>query len=672
MWLINTTTLQLESFVSCPKGQYAILSHTWEEEELDFDTFKQGQGRNKKGFQKITYCCQQARSESLAYAWIDTCCIDKRSSTELSEAINSMYSWYAQSAICYAYLTDVSLSIPPEANLLEQSRWFTRGWTLQELLAPSKLNFYSDDWCLIGSRTALSAHILSATQIDKELLIGSNKITDYSVAQRMSWAAKRITTRSEDSAYCLLGIFNVNMPLMYGEGSKSFLRLQHAIIQQSDDESIFAWTGVELDGSGMLAKSPANFANAANIIQMTSGITTRPYSITNHGLEIELQLFPYQMNTYLAPLRCYDALQDLHHKQLAIFLCRTTSDRQYQRIVVDGIDLRSARHWSATKSCTRVLYVPENARLTLSPHGGLPIIQVHRTDKHELGFCDKGLSGVTAGNGTEEDVQLLNYCVSRAFTLSREPIRYDAQARLTAKGVLTENGFHLHCPQQLRHCNVVLSNFRDGIACCFCKDGVAGPVLEMRVGFNVDFEPVCILATRLGMERPSDLIYPRRRKSETLWSFKCTSFDEDLDYNKIVDSQVQQNLKNRSLLILRGDRVKGLIAINDLSSSSLGISDWYSRHTKLAVYMIPVSEVSENRQGLAWKVYVRFHKPYKSSNHVRGLYEICKFVMPWVVLLAISLVSIFFLCRTRSQLAINQFLLVAVLLIYFKELLKYT
>lgn len=284
MWLINTETLVLEPFQACPSDTYAILSHTWgsDAEELNFDEFRAGKGRQKSGFRKIWMCCEQAQKDNLKYAWVDTCCIDKRSSTELSEAINSMFSWYASARVCYAYLADINRYDPlipqndPQSFL--NSYYYSRGWTLQELIAPRSVFFYTRGWQLIGERSDLADDLHNITGIATDVLKLQRSFLDCSIAQRMSWASKRQTTRVEDGAYCLIGLFNVNMPLLYGEGSKAFLRLQQQIIEQSDDETIFAWTGVAEDGSGLLAPNPAHFSDAMNIqrkVEVAKDLRTR-------------------------------------------------------------------------------------------------------------------------------------------------------------------------------------------------------------------------------------------------------------------------------------------------------------------------------------------------------------------------------------------------------------
>ncbi|KAH6900806.1 heterokaryon incompatibility protein-domain-containing protein [Thelonectria olida] len=202
---------------------YAILSHTWGIEEVTLKDLEAGDWKDRQdkreGHEKITGCCAAAAAEGFGYAWIDTCCIDKTSSAELSEAINSMFRWYHESAICYAYLRDVDSAQDPNSpdSDFSKSRWFTRGWTLQELLAPTEIVFLGRDWGEIGTKNTLQGAITKITRISSAAL-EDRSFTNYSVAQKMSWAAGRCTTRPEDEAYCLLGLFDVNMPLLYGEG----------------------------------------------------------------------------------------------------------------------------------------------------------------------------------------------------------------------------------------------------------------------------------------------------------------------------------------------------------------------------------------------------------------------------------------------------------------------
>ncbi|KAI8943839.1 hypothetical protein NX059_001812 [Plenodomus lindquistii] len=215
--------------------EYAILSHTWKhgEEVTFYDLESLGQeadigAQRKEGYQKIRFCAQQAKKDGLSYFWIDTCCIDKSNSTELQEAINSMFRWYQNAKICYVYLTDVKDGASggdgdDKVEALKKSRWFTRGWTLQELLAPSSVDFFSSDGMKLGTKESLKDVVHQITRLPVEALTGRS-LSTFRINDRFSWAQDRQTTRGEDSAYCLLGIFGIYMPLIYGEGRENALR----------------------------------------------------------------------------------------------------------------------------------------------------------------------------------------------------------------------------------------------------------------------------------------------------------------------------------------------------------------------------------------------------------------------------------------------------------------
>lgn len=399
MWLLNVNTKQLECFNADETPDYAILSHTWGEDEVTFDDVRQGCGQNKNGWHKLEFVCHQAAEGGLQYAWVDTCCIDKSSSAELSEAINSMFRWYHGAQACYALLSDVLLpsaghgrpngerlfpnsfnghaahgsaplrmrdggveeseevtsrmSLPSYEDSrhflmasdvdfircygwLARSSWFCRGWTLQEMIAPKEVYFFDKAWNMLGLRTPMAAFLSRITRIDGRVLTWSRRplrpwrkgqsdysglqdtvaitmstlravLDSFSVAQRMSWAAGRVTTRLEDEAYCLLGMFDVNMPMVYGEGRRAFLRLQEQIIQTSTDHSIFAWRIVldsDVDPSRILATSPEAFMGARDIVTWDPRRVTAPFNVTNAGLKITLPLLRTRPNCCLAILNC--------------------------------------------------------------------------------------------------------------------------------------------------------------------------------------------------------------------------------------------------------------------------------------------------------------------------------------------------------------------------------
>ncbi|KAB5559511.1 heterokaryon incompatibility protein-domain-containing protein [Coniochaeta sp. 2T2.1] len=248
MRLINTKTLELELFDSDDYGdrpRYAILSHRWGREEVTYKDFSNLTPllRSKQGFKfaKILKACETALAVyQLQYLWVDSCCIDKSSSAELSEAINRMFEWYRRSKVCITHLADVTHD---DGESLRKSDWFRRGWTLQELLAPDFVDLFDKDWTKLGGRASMTGVLSEITRIPADIL-SRGKDHDYdwrlmhSVAAKMSWASRRRTTRPEDVAYCLMGLFDVTMPLLYGEGFRAFERLKEAIVKHTNDMSI--------------------------------------------------------------------------------------------------------------------------------------------------------------------------------------------------------------------------------------------------------------------------------------------------------------------------------------------------------------------------------------------------------------------------------------------------
>ncbi|KAI0884286.1 HET-domain-containing protein [Annulohypoxylon maeteangense] len=334
MRLLNVHTGLLEEFFdieTTPK--YAILSHTWNKEEVTLQDLE-GEGyKSKLGYKKIEGCCHQAIEDEYDYIWVDTCCIDKKSLTELSEAINSMYEWYSKSAICYVYLADVNVDAIGQvhSSLLERCRWFSRGWTLQELLAPRELVFFDQHWRAFGSVSRTSrdsdipdiASLLPAiTKIDGRVLRERHLIHRATAAERFSWAAHRKTTRKEDMAYCLLGLLGVNMPLLYGEGERAFTRLQQEYIRQYNDPTLLLW-GFRIPCQNLFWRSTSEWA-LAPVVSLFSGFSSPPkfeknnilsrFSCTNNGIEIELLLIDLGRNIQLA---CFGTSADfpIYHRK---------------------------------------------------------------------------------------------------------------------------------------------------------------------------------------------------------------------------------------------------------------------------------------------------------------------------------------------------------------------
>ena len=284
MRLLNTLTFDFQEFDH--RGEqmppYAILSHVWSQREQTYAEIKEiassknqrrwwkrGNDREQGISQKLVEFCKVSASLGYDWCWADTCCINKESSAELSEAINSMFEWYSKSSVCITYLHDVD-GFPyrdgnPTTNAeFRASKWFTRGWTLQELIAPAAVLFANKTWHIIGSKVTLARPLASITDIGVEFLINPGAFTTASVFRRFFWARKRQTTRVEDRAYSLLGIFGVNMPTIYGEGEKAFMRLQEEILKVSSDQTLFAWGltrqfALFKSAPGLLAPDPTVF-----------------------------------------------------------------------------------------------------------------------------------------------------------------------------------------------------------------------------------------------------------------------------------------------------------------------------------------------------------------------------------------------------------------------------
>ncbi|KAK5690560.1 hypothetical protein LTR97_012113 [Elasticomyces elasticus] len=388
MWLIDCRTYKLKSFYDSNIPSYAILSHTWEDDELTFQGIQHPESSTWPSFEKVRQTCRLALEDGLDYTWIDTCCIDKSSSAELSEAINSMFEWYHAAWVCYVLLSDfegtngltaVDIDNTNSAEGvagLARCRWFSRGWCLQELIgepvpiAPADLRFYNQDWVFLSTKHDLADQLSEITGITNSVLewawLGNRKIggpkshgredkslsllrgalRSCSIAQRMSWASKRKTTRLEDVAYSLLGIFDINMTLLYGEGTNAFVRLQQEIIKKSTDHSIFAWDHNNNDSDGLinrdarfLAIHPDRFWGGNMILD--GGYRDKPlvtgFEMTNAGLRITLPLI-YQPKTlglhyYMSHLvwgvlNC--SLKDDFTGPLAILLSKDPAGNTYE------------------------------------------------------------------------------------------------------------------------------------------------------------------------------------------------------------------------------------------------------------------------------------------------------------------------------------------------------
>jgi hypothetical protein len=364
MRLIRCRDLRLVDFYGEDIPPYAILSHTWGRGEVTYQDFDPVEASLMAGWYKIEKTCEVALQEGLEYAWIDTCCIDKSSSAELSEAINSMFQWYARSEICYVFLEDCVGEL--DAEELASSRWMYRGWTLQELIAPQTVVFFDRQWQRLSTRRELSEELNQLTGISREILEQDRENIDdlletIPICQKMSWACSRETTRVEDMAYCLMGLFGVNMPLLYGEGPKAFIRLQEEIIRHSNDLTIFAWEADTPEDAyeyasedlakrrrvaeteavrGVLALSPREF-EVAEMIEPTLNAISQEYTVTNKGIRISsISIQPVRNSSdFLMDLDCYDKKS---HSVKSIYI-RPIGGGVFVRVEPDELRSRSLR-----------------------------------------------------------------------------------------------------------------------------------------------------------------------------------------------------------------------------------------------------------------------------------------------------------------------------------------
>ncbi|EUC33050.1 hypothetical protein COCCADRAFT_37078 [Bipolaris zeicola 26-R-13] len=416
MRLIDTRTLELGWFNDNEIPAYAILSHTWGSDEVSHQeyvwinrarklsasslpaslsqneqhaqtslmlalemmirgnsgalsgTMSESDLMKRVGYSKIINAAEQARGQGCNYLWVDTCCIDKTSSAELQEAINSMYRWYRDAEVCIVYLSDIAKNHGDFRTASEiarcafaNSRWTQRGWTLQELIAPVVCRFYLQDWTLMGEKVEFLKELSDVTNIPVHILEDSRSLSEVSVAERMSWAAHRQSTRIEDVAYSLLGIFDIHMPLLYGEGEKAFIRLQEEVLKTTDDYSLFSWRANESRQStyrGLLARSPAEFQHCHSI-ERESVMSTFPIASTPIGLCVQLEFLPdaKDKSRVLAMIRSSNSMS----QRLAIALKYLDGGMQYAR--VDAGTLTAIDDWPTGQ--LKTIYVRQ--KLSIPP-----------------------------------------------------------------------------------------------------------------------------------------------------------------------------------------------------------------------------------------------------------------------------------------------------------------
>ncbi|KAH9855865.1 hypothetical protein C2E23DRAFT_554092 [Lenzites betulinus] len=361
--------------------------------------------------------CKVAREAGYELLWIDACCIDKSSSAELAEAINSMFEWYRLSDVCYAFLADVPHSDDPQKvySRFWDSRWHKRGWTLQELVAPDRVIFLTRTWTFLGTKSGLARTIEEVTGIDFDILIGRAPIDSVSVARRMAWAAERETTRLEDRAYSLLGIFGVHMAPIYGEGPNAFLRLQDEILRTVPDQTIFVWGRHTTSSPGLLASSPSSFEGSTDYrvmspVDFASKLRLRIEEVpplhavaTPQGIRIKLlcldvNKFPDIAGSIpdLQPLpekaSCRNCREKCTHMLLAILRCQDRdgdlvalplrrSPPDHEKGLYVGYEL-CPPHSGSWNGPTRMFFLPEVALAQLRAHRPLSAVDVSILHHH--------------------------------------------------------------------------------------------------------------------------------------------------------------------------------------------------------------------------------------------------------------------------------------------------
>ena len=627
MRLLCASTITLEEFPEDDVPDYAILSHTWGADEVTYQDYRNPSPkiRLSAGYRKLENCCAQAVADGFEYVWIDTCCIDKTSSAELSEAINSMYRWYREAKVCYAYLSDVTVAVHPPSLAkcvdFDKSRWFSRGWTLQELLAPSCVVFYDLNWVEIGTKSSLRVILQKVTGIDGSALLGRE--IEESVATIMSWSSKRRTTRTEDMAYSLMGLFNVKMPIIYGEGENAFMRLQQEIMQISSDQSIFAWRG---DGkeSGLLASSPAQFRDSGSVCVAPHHIPRSPYNMTHLGLRLQLSLIPRTgketvKGSFYGVIDC--CLQNVLG-YLTIIL-RQVSDDQYVRIESDKVLVQPYRpsddkhvrfiyvkqHKSTSTTWPRFRFilktepdqgnsyrcVETTASFTHSwqDHGNMRVLQRSISDKYRSAAIrfrsDLGKEFAVIFGWWEQAVWV-DLIEVDAFTDLKGALgcydRYDGSKR----GVVLKTFDQATLP--LAPTLIASASLRRG-----CVSGISGYIVHVKVqaggpspAFNLAPEPTRILMKYKFKVAYDDLLEPKGY-SPPVHPSECWSHDFKLGHEELV-VPFEEKAKFGVVLfdlhwpfvrvaIILGVRKSGVytdaIVVRDSQLSIKGIADLYQR-----------------------------------------------------------------------------------------------
>ncbi|KAI1787057.1 HET-domain-containing protein [Ganoderma leucocontextum] len=433
---------------------------------------------------KIRDACAVARANGYRYLWIDSCCIDKTSSSELSEAINSMYQWYARAEVCYAFLADVPANGDHQrkGSHFRRSRWFTRGWTLQELIAPMRVEFLAMDWTSIGSKRGLASLVSKITNVNYSALLLLEPLSEFSVAQRLSWASRRQTTRAEDRAYCLLGLFDIHMPALYGEGDRAFRRLQEEIMRRIPDQSLFAWSwnnaslglhtlrlqaeqrsgGLPCEAhnrqyggmdTSLLAPSLDLFVDCRTIravshedvvrrLQSYPDLHPADYDFTPHGIRTQLPVIPLSLYflgcaTEYAPVsRWYLLILGCEHRDLPGHLlgrvCHIpASGSAVQWLYCGRVTVSMSGSTKPSHSCELLPLLPAAVSQLRSPQIGLETVYIPHSDRTD------GVRAPGLGAALREPHETI-----RLVLLTKTPTHFPT-ITIEYRHTLSHNGRHL-------------------------------------------------------------------------------------------------------------------------------------------------------------------------------------------------------------------------------------
>lgn len=410
MLLLNVFTFLLREFTSSTPP-YATLSDFTEQIEASFEGSAYMQkGKGKERLTMIQRACGEARNAGSEWLWNFAACVDKRSSAAQSEAINSLAKIYRDCEYSIIYLADFDFKLVRDETMggaLAECRWVKNIWAIPQIIFAREAYFYSSDWSQIGTKRTILPLLSSIMGIDKPVLEDSDTVEDYSIARRMSWASDKTALRIEDYAYALLGLFNVSMPIIYGEGRRSFIKLQEEIIKDTDDFSLFAWDNPDVQQyTGLFAHSPAWFRRFRNGPKTPMRING-DLQIHCAGITIETSLYTAQDGSFLSlenqegsncciPLSQWNGCYVRKGSQLEWDLPKSMSLERRRVCIKRDVTARVSRKISGPERVVRV-DEPQCLEPTgIGPARGSssPVMAYNSDDR--MGSEDRGLTSQTA------------------------------------------------------------------------------------------------------------------------------------------------------------------------------------------------------------------------------------------------------------------------------------